>query len=71
MITQTKLPKVGQRVGVVYGPGEFPHDNSGIVIAIIENQWGKHALVMMDSGTVEHCDYLVTVGIGWHLVEGK
>lgn len=67
--TKIKVPNAGQRVGVVYGPGEFPKDKAGTVMTQVTNQWGTHALVMMDSGKIERCEGLNSgPGIGWHLV---
>lgn len=64
------VPNVGLRVGVVYGPGEFPQHNSGIVITVTETRWGKSAFVLMDDGSVKECGGLNDgPGIGWHIVE--
>lgn len=68
MITSNTLPRPGQRVGTVSGPGEFPSDNAGTVLTQITDRWGTHALVMMDSGKVETCHGLTQRGIGWHLL---
>lgn len=66
------LPIPGQRIGSVCGPGEFPADNAGTVICQIEDRWGTHALVMMDSGRVDTCHGLKDgPGIGWHPVTPK
>ena len=62
------LPKAGDRVGAVCGPCQFPQDNSGIVLAVIESKWGDYALVLMDSGETETCHGLTSVGIGWYLI---
>lgn len=68
-IAAIKVPTAGQRVGVEYGPGEFAKHNAGTVMTQVTNQWGTHALVMMDSGKIERCEGLNTgPGIGWHLV---
>jgi len=53
----------------VCGPGEFPKDNAGTVLTVYEDQWGKHALVLMDSGETKTCEGLTKVGIGWYLLE--
>lgn len=66
------LPAPGQRIGSVCGPGEFPARNAGTVICHIEDRWGIHALVMMDSGRVDTCHGLKDgPGIGWHAVKPK
>lgn len=68
-ITKIKLPEPGQRVGVVYGPGEFANDNAGTVICHITNRWGTHALVMMDSGQTKTCHGMNSgPGVGWHAI---
>ena len=65
MTTQT-LPLPATRVGTVSGPGEFPKDDAGTVICHITDRWGTHALVLLDTGTIEYCHGLTTVGIGWY-----
>lgn len=61
------LPVAGQRVGVVCGPSEFARDNAGTTICQIQDQWGTHALVMMDSGEVKKCHGLNNgPGVGFH-----
>lgn len=68
-ILNIQVPAAGQRVGVVCGPGEFAADNAGTVITQVTNEWGTHALVMMDSGEVKRCDGMNRgPGIGWHFV---
>lgn len=70
--TSPVLPAAGQRVGVVCGPGEFPHDHAGTVICQVRDRWGKHALIMMDAGRIETCHGLQQgPGIGWHSLRGK
>lgn len=69
MFTRTKLPTVGQRIGAVSGPGQFPEDNAGIVIAEVPSAFGDSVLVLMDNGETEYCSGLRTEpGIGWHIV---
>jgi hypothetical protein len=61
------LPPVGQRIGRVTGPGEFPRDDAGIVLAHVSDRWGSYAIVLMDDGTTQRCHSLNTgPGIGWH-----
>lgn len=62
------LPAAGQRVGTVCGPCEFPRDNAGTVLCIIEDRWGRHALVLMDSGETKTCHGLTDRGIGWYVL---
>lgn len=63
------LPEPGSRVGVVCGPGEFASDNAGIVLCHVASQWLGWAVVLMDSGRIEHCHGLNRgPGIGWHAV---
>lgn len=68
-ILNVLVPTPGQRVGVVYGPGEFAPHNAGIVLTQVTTQWGTYAVVMMDSGEVKRCDGMNRgPGIGWHYV---
>lgn len=62
------LPAAGQRVGRVCGPGEFPSDDAGVVLAQITDRWGTHSLVLMDSGKTETCHGLTGRGIGWYVL---
>lgn len=64
-----KLPAPGARVGTVCGPGEFPEDNPGTVLCHHTDRWGTYALVLMDSGSTDHCHGLTEVGIGWYLLK--
>jgi NAD(P)H-hydrate repair Nnr-like enzyme with NAD(P)H-hydrate epimerase domain len=64
-ITSVRAPAVGQRIGVVCGPGEFAGDAAGIVIAHNVTKWGTSALVLMDDGSTRWAEQLTTVGIGW------
>lgn len=61
-----RLPKAGSRVGVVFGPGEFPKDKQGQVISHVTDRWGSYAVVLMDDGTTRTCHSLTKVGIGWY-----
>lgn len=58
------LPAPASRVGIVCGPCENPRDNAGTVICHVTDQWGTYALVMMDTGTINHVHGLTNVGIG-------
>jgi hypothetical protein len=61
------LPKPGDRIGSVTGPGQFPSDNPGTVVCISSNRFGSFAVVQMDSGIVEYCHGMNRgPGIGWH-----
>lgn len=72
MINAKILPNAGQRVGVVYGPGEFPRDNAGSVMCQIDDMWGSHVLVVMDNGEVHQCHGMNRgPGIGWHYVQPR
>jgi len=63
------IPAAGQRVGVVDGPGQFAEHNAGTVLCQIEDRWGTHALVLMDTGKTATCEGLNHgPGIGWHLL---
>lgn len=63
------LPAPGARVGFVFGPGEFPKDNAGIVLTHITDRWGTRALALMDDGTTKTFSGLTDVGIGCYLLK--
>ena len=63
-ITKPVPPSIGIRVGFVYGPGEFPKDCAGVVLAHETTEWGTRAVVMMDDGTFTYPRQLTEVGIG-------
>jgi hypothetical protein len=65
-LTVRALPPAGCRVGVACGPGEFPRDYQGIVMNHVTDQWGTHAIVMMDDGKIRNCEGLTEIGIGWY-----
>ena len=70
MITSKHLPEVGQRIGAVSGPGQFPEDNQGIVLAVVPSNFGDSVLVLMDNGDTEYCSGLrAEPGIGWFLIK--
>jgi hypothetical protein len=61
------VPTAGQRVGVVDGPGQSPCGNAGTVLCQVQDRWGTHAVVLMDTGKTSICNGLNTgPGIGWH-----
>jgi hypothetical protein len=60
------LPAPGSRVGVVCGPGESAKYNAGIVLCHNTDEWYTYAVVLMDSGKIQHCMGLTKVGIGWY-----
>lgn len=65
------LPKAGDRIGRVCGPGQFPEDDAGVVLSVVSDKWGDYAMVLLDSGQVVSCHGLNSgPGIGWHKVEG-
>jgi hypothetical protein len=67
MTRSQQLPKIGQRIGAVSGPGQFPEDNAGIAISLIPSTFGDSVLVLMDNGETEYCSGLrAEPGIGWH-----
>jgi hypothetical protein len=63
---KVQVPAVGARIGAVDGPGVFPSDNPGTVIAIHETGFGTDAIVLMDSGKIDYCSGMTNAGIGWH-----
>lgn len=65
-ITANTLPAPATRVGTVCGPCQSAKDNAGTVLCQVTDRWGTHAVVLMDSGKIEHCHGLTTVGIGWY-----
>jgi hypothetical protein len=68
-ITALDIPTIGERVGAVSGPGEWPKDNAGVVTEVVESRWGRHAVVQMDDGRTDTCHGLTTVGIGWYRLD--
>lgn len=69
LLLEPLIPEKGARIGSVSGPGEFAKDNAGTVVDVVENRWGKHAVVAMDDGRTTTCQGLNRgPGIGWHLV---
>lgn len=66
----TVLPLAGARIGHVSGPCDFPRDNEGIVMTIIEGKDEIYALVLMDDGTTKRCYGINSrPGIGWHCID--
>lgn len=68
------LPKPGDVVGFVCGPGEFPRKGmcaTGIVLCITSDQWYSHiATVLMDDGSVQNIIGAYTErGIGSYLIK--
>jgi hypothetical protein len=66
------LPKVGDRVGAIDGPGQFPRAGlcrTGTVTEIVTDRWYTFARVQMDDGRSDTCHGLTTVGIGWYALE--
>lgn len=56
--------QLGDRVGFVCGPGEFPTDTTGRVYGRISNDWGRHLRVKMDDSTFRSVYAFTNVGIG-------
>jgi len=56
--------KLGDRVGFVFGPGEFPRERQGMVTAKIEDAWGLHIKVVMDKGNKVLVEGFTKVGVG-------
>ena len=61
-----QLPQIGDRIGVVCGPGELPLDNPGTVINVYANRWyANNAEILMDDGSTRSMVGAYTsVGIG-------
>jgi hypothetical protein len=68
MIRPVELPAPGARVGFVYGPGEFPADCAGVVLAHVTDRWGTHAVVLLDAGTTTTVHSITERGIGCHIL---
>ena len=62
--------RVGLRVGVVCGPGEFPENRTGTVVNQLTNRWGTQWEVEMDDGSPEWISAMHTneMGIGWYAI---
>jgi len=56
--------KIGEKVGFVFGPGEFPEDNLGVVTAKVEDRWGFHIDVVMDGGNQVSVEGFTKNGVG-------
>ena len=65
-----QLPRVGDRIGIVCGPGEFPRDNAGTVVRVYANRWySNNADVLMDDGaTRSWVGAYAQVGIGMYFL---
>lgn len=57
-----RLPAPGTRVGSCDG---LSVRRNGTVITHVTNRWGTTAMVLMDDGRIDWCNYLVKMGIGW------
>lgn len=70
---EMQLPQVGDRVGFVCGPGQFPRDNAGTVTRTYSNDWyASNADIQMDDGSTRHIvGAYTTVGIGAYLIRRK
>ena len=66
-----KLPAVGTRVRAVDGPHfHSEDDNAGTVIEHVSSRWGVSAKVQMDDGSIQTCEGLREIGIGWRQLHG-
>ena len=55
---------LGDRVGFVCGPGEFPTNTTGRVDGRITDKWGQHLRIKMDDSTIRTIESFTNVGIG-------
>lgn len=72
-MSAANMPKPGDRVGVICGPGDFPRIGlcaSGIVLCISSSAYYDHiATVLMDDGsTKDWVGAYTTRGIGCYLL---
>lgn len=65
-----QLPQVGDFVGIVCGPGEFPKDNMGTVERVYSNRWYScNADILMHDGSKRTMvGAYTTIGIGVYFV---
>lgn len=70
---ELQMPQVGDRVGFVCGPGQWPQDRPGTVTKVYSDRWhANNADVELDDGTTEHfMGPYTTVGIGTYLIRRK
>lgn len=65
--------KVGDRIGIITGPGQFPVEGlcrTGKVYGKISDRWGRHLRVKMDDDcTFETVHGLTEIGIGSYLLK--
>ena len=61
-----QFPRVGDRVGIVCGPGQFPRDNAGTVVRVYADRWySNNAEILMDDGSTRSTVGAYTqIGIG-------
>lgn len=71
MSRSNQFPMVGDRVGSVCGPGEFPKDNAGTVVRVYADRWyDNNADIVYDDGRTDSwVGAYCSVGIGVHLIE--
>lgn len=62
--------KIGERVGFVFGPGEFPEHNQGTITAKARGDYGFYVDIRMDNGDIERAEGFVKKGIGCYLLGG-
>lgn len=70
MIRPIEIPQPGDRVGFVFGPGEFPADCAGVVLAhSAPDRWGsRFAVVHMDDGSTRYVHGTTTRGVGCYVL---
>ena len=56
--------RLGDSVGFVCGPGEYPADTTGRVYGRITDRWGRHLRVKMSDSTFRTVRSFTSVGIG-------
>ena len=56
--------KLGDRIGFVSGPGEFPEHNQGTITAKTEDRWGFHVDIKMDDGDNVSAERFTKTGVG-------
>lgn len=63
-ISTPVLPTPGQRVHLNGGGCQY---EDGMTLTQITTEWGTHALILMDNGSIKQCNGLNRrPGIGWH-----
>lgn len=65
-----EMPKIGDRIGFTWWPGDLPEDDLGTVVRIFSNNWYSNiAEVKKDSGEIEtFVGGYSDIGVGAYLV---